>query len=114
MASNKCALVLSGGMGLGAYHGGVYEAALEAGQHVHWLAGASIGAVTAVLIAGSTDPIASLRRFWKLSDPITSVASGQPFEKAMSWSGALRSRFFGVAGQFHPRVGLSGDHPSPL
>jgi hypothetical protein len=47
------ALVLQGGGALGAYQGGVYQALAEAGLHPDWVAGISIGAVNAALIAGN-------------------------------------------------------------
>ena len=47
------ALVLQGGGALGAYQGGVYEALAEAGIHPDWIAGISIGAINAAIIAGN-------------------------------------------------------------
>ena len=46
-------LVLQGGGALGAYQGGVHQAFSEAGVHPDWVAGISIGAVNAALIAGN-------------------------------------------------------------
>lgn len=53
------ALVLQGGGALGAYQAGVYEALAEAGLHPDWVAGISIGAINASIIAGNPRNIAS-------------------------------------------------------
>jgi NTE family protein len=60
------ALVLQGGGALGAYQGGVYEALAEAGIHPEWIAGISIGAINAAIIAGNPpkDRVGRLREFW--------------------------------------------------
>ena len=47
------ALVLQGGGALGAYQGGVYEALSAAGHEPDWIAGISIGAINAAIIAGN-------------------------------------------------------------
>ena len=47
------ALLLQGGGALGAYQGGVYEALTEANIHPDWIAGISIGAINAAIIAGN-------------------------------------------------------------
>src|SRR3984893_11343763 len=49
----QIALLLQGGGALGAYQAGVYEALSEAGVHPDWVAGISIGAINAALIAGN-------------------------------------------------------------
>lgn len=60
------ALVLQGGGALGAYQAGVYEGLHEAGIRPDWLAGISIGALNAAVIAGSPEPqrVGRLREFW--------------------------------------------------
>jgi NTE family protein len=72
------ALVLQGGGALGAYQAGVYEALSEAGIYPNWVAGMSIGAINAAIIAGNTpnDRVDRLREFW------TQVTSDGP------WPGA--------------------------
>jgi NTE family protein len=59
-------LVLQGGGALGAYQGGVYEALAEADIHPDWIAGISIGAINAAIIAGNPpkDRVSRLREFW--------------------------------------------------
>ena len=61
------ALVLQGGGALGAYQGGVYEALAEAHIHPDWIAGISIGAINAAIIAGNPPEsrVDRLREFWK-------------------------------------------------
>jgi NTE family protein len=60
------ALVLQGGGALGAYQAGVYEALAEAGIRPDWIAGMSIGAVNAAIIAGNPPDtqVEKLREFW--------------------------------------------------
>jgi NTE family protein len=79
------ALVLQGGGALGAYQAGVYEALAEAGIHLDWIAGVSIGAINAAIIAGNppNSRVDRLREFW------TQVSSGP-------WS-CLGEASFGVA-----------------
>src|SRR5271165_3731064 len=62
------ALLLQGGGALGAYQAGVYEALEEAGIHPNWVAGISVGAINAALIAGNPPDkrIDRLREFWEL------------------------------------------------
>src|SRR4051794_23357294 len=61
------ALLLQGGGALGAYQGGVYEALAEADLHPDWVAGISIGAINAAIIAGNppAERVAKLRAFWE-------------------------------------------------
>ena len=67
------ALLLQGGGALGAYQGGVYEALAEANIHPDWIAGISIGAINAAIIAGNppNSRVDRLREFW------TQVTSGR-------------------------------------
>ena len=60
------ALVLQGGGALGAYQAGVYEALAEAGIQPDWVAGVSVGAINAAIIAGNplNSRIDRLREFW--------------------------------------------------
>ena len=63
----RIALVLQGGGALGAYQAGVYQALAEADLHPDWVAGISIGAVNAALVAGNPPEkrVARLREFWE-------------------------------------------------
>lgn len=62
----RIALVLQGGGALGAYQAGVYEALADALLHPDWIAGISIGAINAALIAGNPPEarVERLRAFW--------------------------------------------------
>ena len=61
------ALLLQGGGALGSYQAGVYEALAEADLHPDWVAGISIGAINAAIIAGNapTERVGKLRAFWE-------------------------------------------------
>jgi NTE family protein len=65
-APREVALVLGGGNALGAYHAGAYEVLRERGIQPDWIVGASIGALTAAIIAGNApeDRLPRLRQFW--------------------------------------------------
>jgi NTE family protein len=64
----RIALALQGGGALGAYQGGVYQALAEAALHPDWVAGISIGAINAAIIAGNppASRVDKLREFWEL------------------------------------------------
>src|SRR6516225_1336115 len=61
------ALVLQGGGALGAFQAGVYQALAEANLTPDWIAGISIGAINAALIAGNPPEtrVDKLRAFWE-------------------------------------------------
>ena len=63
---DQVALVLQGGGALGSYQAGVYEALDRAGISVDHVAGISIGAVNAAIIAGNPPArrVERLRAFW--------------------------------------------------
>jgi predicted acylesterase/phospholipase RssA len=102
-------LVLQGGGALGAYQAGVFEALYRSGIKLDWVAGISIGAINAALIAGNPPErrVSRLKEFWHL------VSSAWP---ALRWcnNGAVRSwlneasaalvMLFGVPGFFTPRL----------
>ena len=62
------ALVLQGGGALGAYQAGVYEELSSTAYQPDWIAGVSIGAINAALIAGNPleRRIERLSEFWDL------------------------------------------------
>ncbi len=68
-------LVLQGGGALGSYQAGVYEAFSTAGTEPDWVAGISIGAVNAAIIAGNPPG----RRLERLTEFWTTVSSGWSF-----------------------------------
>ncbi|MBM3114384.1 DUF3734 domain-containing protein [Jeongeupia naejangsanensis] len=61
------ALVLQGGGALGAYQAGVYQGLAEAELHPNWVAGISIGALNAAIIAGNPPEkrVERLQQFWQ-------------------------------------------------
>ena len=61
-------MALQGGGALGAYQAGVYQALAEADLHPDWVAGISIGAINAAIIAGNppASRVDKLREFWEL------------------------------------------------
>jgi NTE family protein len=102
-------LVLQGGGALGAYQAGVFEALTEAGVRPQWLAGISIGAVNAALIAGNPPErqVDRLREFWSLAtegpqiEPPFMIPMARPWVARMNAASAV---LFGVPGFFRPRV----------
>jgi NTE family protein len=60
-------LLLQGGGALGSYQAGAYQALAEANLHPDWVAGISIGAINAALIAGNPPEgrVEKLREFWE-------------------------------------------------
>lgn len=51
--TRELALVFAGGNAVGAYYAGAYEALHGQGLRPDWVVGASIGAVTAAIVAGN-------------------------------------------------------------
>lgn len=62
----KVGLVLQGGGALGSYQAGVYEALASSEYLPDWVAGISIGAINAAIIAGNRpdEQLKNLRAFW--------------------------------------------------
>jgi NTE family protein len=104
------ALVLSGGVGLGAYQAGAYAALQDRGLTPQWLAGSSAGAVNAALIAGTRpeNRVSALRTFWMGEDALFAEAFA-PFAATtgwrhlQNWMKAIEARLFGARGHFRPR-----------
>jgi NTE family protein len=101
----KVALVLQGGGALGSYQAGVYEALARSPYLPDWVAGISIGAINAALIAGNAPAqrVEKLRAFW---DEVTVPASpfplpGDAFEDRRAAS--VAALVFGQSGFFSPR-----------
>jgi NTE family protein len=102
-------LVLQGGGALGAYQAGAYEALHEAGIRPEWIAGISIGAINAAIIAGSPDGkrVENLRRFWETatSGPAAlPLAAGQHMRKWLNEYAAAHAATMGVNGFYIPRM----------
>lgn len=106
---SRTALVLSGGSALGAYQAGAYETLHQAGLRPEWIAGTSIGAVNAALIAGNRpdDRPARLRRFWELAATPDAPPPGRTAEPWRSWrslASAARTLAGGQPRLFHLRL----------
>lgn len=107
------ALVLQGGGALGSYQAGVCEALAETGFGLDWVAGISIGAVNAAIIAGNPPERRTerLREFWSLASSALPWTPPLPGERLHSFSNDLSAGWiaaFGVPGFFAPRL------PPPL
>jgi NTE family protein len=78
------ALVLQGGGALGAFQAGVYQALAEANLRPDWIAGISIGAINAALIAGNAPEVRleKLRAFW---EQVTTQLLFDPFGIGHYW-----------------------------
>ncbi|MDE2403978.1 MAG: patatin-like phospholipase family protein [Sphingomonadales bacterium] len=105
--------MLQGGGALGAYQAGVYEALAEAGELPDWIAGISIGAINAALIAGNApaDRLPALRAFWdEASSHLTIPAPAQdgPLRRWFNEGASAFAALAGVPGFFTPRL------PGPL
>ena len=103
------ALVLQGGGALGSFQAGVYGALADADIPIDWVAGISIGAVNAAIIAGNPPErrVERLQAFWDR------VGSGQPAfpiwqmgDLGREWLHELSAALVtmtGVPGMFAPR-----------
>jgi len=102
-------LVLQGGGALGAYQAGVYEGIAEAGIAPNWIAGVSIGAINAALIAGNPPErrLERMREFWdrvSSSMPLVAPVQLDPLRTTLNRLSAATAATFGVPGFFVPRV----------
>ena len=109
-------LVLQGGGALGAYQAGVYEALDKQGVRPQWVAGVSIGAINAAIIAGNPPErrVARLREFWdgvssRLLAPALPARYGTLAREVFNESSAALVALMGVPGFFTPRF-----PPAPL
>ncbi len=109
------ALVLGGGVSLGAYEAGVYAALHDSGRPaLDWVAGSSIGAITAAIVAGNAPErrIPQLRQFWRnvTADPlpISSFWFGPPtggvWRQMYNQASVVQTLLFGRPGIFRPRL----------
>ena len=111
--TKKVALVLQGGGALGSYQAGVYEALASSDYKPDWVAGISIGAINAALIAGNSPEmrVEKLREFWRrittsaiwpvrISDLVN--GAGLPFDLGTQIS-AMHALMFGQSNFFAPR-----------
>src|SRR3984893_913144 len=102
----RVALVLQGGGALGSYQAGVYEALSTSEYMPDWIAGISIGAINAAIIAGSPPEkrVERLEAFWE------GVAAPSPLGPALPLTtgthrrtSSINALMFGQPGFFAPR-----------
>jgi NTE family protein len=101
--------VFQGGGALGAYQAGAYEALHENELEPDWLAGISIGAVNAAIIAGSPREkrIPHLRDFWHTVSSSLDfgwAAQDNTLRRMQNDAAAMAATMFGVPGFFSPRL----------
>ncbi|HLK26201.1 MAG TPA: patatin-like phospholipase family protein [Caulobacteraceae bacterium] len=102
----RVALVLQGGGALGSYQAGVYEALSLSDYLPDWVAGISIGAINAAIIAGNPPErrVERLRDFWQgITSPWPVFPAGAP-DGARRRASALTALVFGRPGFFAPRT----------
>ena len=108
MSAATKALVLQGGGALGSYQAGVYHGLCERDSDLDWVAGISIGAINAALIAGNAprQRMERLERFWDLvtSGPGQSIPRDWGERAALNQMSAVSAMMVGVPGFFHPRL----------
>ncbi|GAP37956.1 ferredoxin reductase [Piscinibacter sakaiensis] len=113
--------MLQGGGALGAYQAGVFESLGAAGIEPAWVAGISIGAINAALIAGNPPDrrLARLREFWTLVSGRPGPPAGpwvdalpHPQREALNEASAWQVMLLGVPGFFTPRVPPPAWQPS--
>ncbi|MFA5965117.1 MAG: patatin-like phospholipase family protein [Sphingomonas sp.] len=103
------ALVLQGGGALGSYQAGVIEGLAASGIEIDWVAGISIGAVNAAIVAGNPPErrVERLTTFWEtLSSSLPSFPIF-PNDQLREWLHEWSASFVmaaGVPGFFTPRV----------
>ena len=122
----KIALVLAGGVSLGAYQGGAFEAMHGGGLSPDWIAGSSVGAINGAIIAGNPPDrrLAKLRQFWdRVAQP--AFAGSELFSAFVPEKGpvrgwhhlasAVQTRLFGQPNFFLPTPQAGGIYDlSPL
>jgi NTE family protein len=107
-------LVLQGGGALGSYQAGAYQALCHCGFEPDWIAGISIGAVNAAIIAGNepSKRVDRLKEFWEtVSSPVpfVPITRGDGERSLFNETSAALVATFGARGFFTPRV-----PPAPL
>lgn len=107
-------LVLQGGGALGSYQAGAYQALCRQGFEPDWVAGISIGAVNAAIIAGNAPDkrVPRLKEFWEMVSapvPWKPIGLGDRSRSLFNETSAAIIATFGVPGFFTPRI-----PPAPL
>ena len=109
-------LVLQGGGALGSYQAGIYETLVAAGIDLDWIAGISIGAVNAAIIAGNPPDrrVGRLQEFWNLASSTllpNSIVPSEGLRSIFNEASAAWILTYGVPGFFSPRFPLPFFHP---
>jgi NTE family protein len=107
-ADARRVLVLQGGGALGAYQAGAYQALCQHDFEPQWIAGISIGAINAAIIAGNPRDarVAKLREFWELASspvPWQPLLHDDRIHSLFNETSAAMIATFGVPGFFTPR-----------
>jgi NTE family protein len=107
-------LVLQGGGALGSYQAGAYQALCHHDFEPEWVAGISIGAINAAIIAGNDahKRVERLKEFWEMVSKGVSwnpVFDGDRNRSLFNETSAAIIATFGVPGFFTPRI-----PPAPL
>jgi NTE family protein len=109
----KVGLVLQGGGALGSYQAGVYEALASSEYMPDWVAGVSIGAINAAIIAGNApkDRVARLCSFWEEITAPTMLwpRTTGPLAACQRWASAMMAVAFGQPGFFAPQAQFPPD-----
>lgn len=113
-AQARRVLVLQGGGALGSYQAGAYQALCHHGFEPDWVAGISIGAVNAAIIAGNAPDkrVPRLKEFWEMVSapvPWKPIGTGDRNRSLFNETSAAIIATFGVPGFFTPRI-----PPAPL
>ena len=115
----KIGLVLQGGGALGSYQAGVYEALASSEYLPDWVAGISIGAINAAIIAGNTpeNRVKSLLSFWEGITAHTSLWPSALDGSLAVWqqkATVLTALMFGQPGFFTPHTPQEWFSPDKL
>jgi NTE family protein len=107
-------LVLQGGGALGSYQAGAYQALCHHDFEPEWIAGISIGAINAAIIAGNPREkrVERLKEFWQMVSapvPWNPITKGDRGRSLFNETSAALIATFGVPGFFTPRL-----PPAPL
>src|SRR5215467_13980887 len=113
-AKAQSVLVLQGGGALGSYQAGAYQALCHFDFEPEWIAGISIGAINAAIIAGNEreQRVDRLKEFWEtVSKPVSwnPVLRSERSRSVFNETSAAIVATFGVPGFFTPRI-----PPAPL
>jgi NTE family protein len=108
-ATAQRVLVLQGGGALGSYQAGAFQALCHCGFEPDWIAGISIGAVNAAIIAGNDAEkrVDRLKEFWQMvSSPVpwNPVLKSDRSRTVFNETSAAIIATFGVPGFFTPRI----------